>query len=61
MRALLLSAIATGVATVIVNNVQNRYKQSVQQSGKNDAIEVNTEAMTEEQVQLLSNELESML
>ena len=60
VKALVLSAIATGVAAVVVKNIQKN-KQVHLEKDVNDAREVHTETMTQEQVQMLSDELESML
>lgn len=59
-RALLISTIATGTAVVIVNAMQRRDKQP-EEPGPDQSRFVDAEQLSEEERNLLSNELDAML
>lgn len=61
MRALLLSALATGVAAFVVHTIETRPGKQRAGTGRADSREVQTDTLTDEDVERLSNELESML
>ena len=60
LRALLISTIATGTAVVIVNAIQRR-EEHVKDDSPGQSRFVDAEQLSDEERDLLSNELDAML
>lgn len=60
-RALLLSAAATGAAAFVVTKLQQMTKSEKESPGSNEALEVRADALPDDEVQALTDELGSML
>ncbi|MBX2818256.1 MAG: hypothetical protein KTR29_01205 [Rhodothermaceae bacterium] len=61
IRALLLSAAATGVAAFVVSKMQHSEKNKGLEKAPKDPFEVQAESLTEHEVKQLTDELGNML
>ena len=61
IRALLLSAVATGVAAFVVSKMQHSEKNNGLEEAPKDPFEVQAESLSENEVKQLTDELGNML